>query len=72
MKDSMVRGFPVLENFDHGDDDFIYKNNFGFEFFSKRGSAVLKRYATGNYLTFKELFEIQDEILLKPEIAQKY
>lgn len=72
LKESMVRGFPVLENFDHGDDDFLYTNNFGFKFFSKRGSAVLKRYATGNYFTFKELFEIQDEILMKPEAAQKY
>jgi hypothetical protein len=68
----MVRGFPVLENFDHGDDDFLYTNKFGFQFFSKRGSAVLKRYATGNYFTFKELFDIMDEILENPSIIPKY
>ena len=72
LKESMVRGFPVLENFDHGDDDFMYKNQHGFQFFSKRGSAVLKRYATGHYFTFKELFNIQEEILLNPEKAKDF
>ena len=59
---NFVKGFPILDNFDHGENDFLYENNYGFKFFSKRGSSVLKRYASGHYYTFKELLHIQDEI----------
>ena len=72
LRENMVRGFPVLENFEHGDDDFLYENNFGFKFFSKRGSAVLKKFSSENYLTFKELLNIQEEIMLNPDLAAKY
>lgn len=72
MQSNFVKGFPVLESFAHGEDDFLYENNYGFKFFSKRGSAVLKQYASGTYYTFKELLNIQDEILMNPQNATKY
>ena len=49
-----VKGFPILNDYDHGENDFLYQNNYGFKFFSKRGSAVLKKYANNRYYTFKE------------------
>lgn len=72
LKNNMVKGFPLLDRFEHGENDFLYENNFGFKFFSKRGSAVLKKYANTNVRTFEELFGIQDEILQNPDAAAKY
>ena len=67
-----MKGFPILDNFDHGEDDFLYENNYGFKFFSKRGSSVLKRYSTGHFYTFKELMQIQDEINNNRQSVQTY
>lgn len=72
LRDNIVKGYPVLENFEHGEDDFLYENNYGYKFFSKRGSAVLKKYSSSNYYTFKELLNIQEEIMMNPEMASKY
>ena len=72
LRTNFVRGYPLLENFVHGDDDFIYQDNTGFKFFSKRGSAFLKQHSNGNYYTFKELNNIQNEILMNPELASQY
>jgi len=57
-----VKGYPILDGFDHGENDFLYENNYGFKFSSKRGSAVRKEYASGNYYTFQELSNIKDEL----------
>jgi len=51
-----------LDNFEHGENDFLYQNNYGFKFFSKRGSAVLKKYNNTRYSTLKELSELQDSL----------
>jgi len=62
LRQNIVKGFPILDGFEHGENDFLYQNNFGFKFFSKRGSAVQKKYANNRYYTFKELIQIQDSI----------
>lgn len=62
LRQNVMKGFPILDNFDHGENDFLYENNFGFKFFSKRGSSVQKKYANNRYYTFKELLQIQDNI----------
>lgn len=72
LRSNFVRGYPLLENFVHGDDDFMYQDTKGFKFFSKRGSAFLKQHVNGNYYTFKELNNIQNEILMNPELAEQY
>jgi hypothetical protein len=72
LRTNFVRGFPLLENFVHGDDDFMYQDNTGYKFFSKRGSAFLKQHEHANYYTFKELNNIQNEILMNPELASQY
>lgn len=72
LRNNFVRGYPLLENFVHGDDDFMYQDNKGYKFFSKRGSAFLKQHANGNYYNFKELNNIQNEILMNPELASQY
>lgn len=71
LRSNFVRGYPLLENFVHGDDDFIYHDN-GLKFFSKRGSAYLKQHSSGNYYNFKELANIQDDILMNPEKANQF
>ena len=72
LRTNFVRGFPLLENFVHGEDDFTYHDNAGFKFFSKRGSAFLKQHEQSNYYNFKELNNIQNEILMNPELASRY
>ena len=72
LRTNFVRGYPLLENFSHGDDDFVYQDNTGYKFFSKRGSAFLKQHGNGIYYTFKELTNIQNEILMNPELASQY
>lgn len=62
VKQNVVKGFPILDNFEHGENDFLYQNNYGFKFFSKRGSAVLKKYNNTRYSTLKELSELQDSL----------
>ena len=44
-RSAVISGMPLLDNFECEDEDFEYENNFGFKFYSKRGSAVLKKYA---------------------------
>ena len=72
LRTNFVRGYPLLENFVHGDDDFMYQDNTGYKFFSKRGSAFLKQHMSGNYYNFKELNNIQNEILMNPALADQY
>ena len=72
LKKNLVRSIPTLNDYEHGDDDFLYENNFGFKFLSKRGSAVLTKYSNQTYYTFKELFQIQEEITMNPDAAKKY
>ena len=72
LRSNFVRGYPVLENFVHGNDDFQYQDMNGFKFFSKRGSAFLKQHANSDYYTFKELNNIQNEILMNPAQIETY
>lgn len=72
LRQNIVKGFPILDNFEHGENDFLYQNNYGFKFFSKRGSAVQKKYANNRYYTFKELIQIQDNINSSKGNAKDY
>jgi hypothetical protein len=72
LRTNYVRGYPMLENFMHQETDFGYNTSTGYKFFSKRGSAFLKQHQNGNYYTFKELNNIQNEILMNPEAASQY
>jgi len=67
-----VKGYPQLDDYEHGDDDFLYENNYGFKFSSKRGSAVNKRYANMNYSTFGELMSIQEQLNSGNENIEKH